>query len=175
MGTTARLRRNKGDSYKNNGRNRTYKKLLLNFKGRNFISPLSTTITVSDNSAVDSASGITIGSMIINQEERMKRNRTPKSIAELRPKKKKELINKLKLKTEKVIEDFLIQNERRSDSKEVDTVLELLSQTCKVYTEINPSEKRAKEDIVLLLKDSYINHCTEKSVKTQVLSICKIF
>ena len=110
MGTTARLKRKKGDSYKNNGRNRTYKKLLLNFKGRNFISPLSTTITVSDNSAVDSASGITtIGSMIINQEERMKRNRTPKSIAELRPKKKKELINKLKLKTEKVIEDFLIQ------------------------------------------------------------------
>ena len=92
----------------------------------------------------------------------MKRNRTPKSIAELRPKKKKELINKLKLKTEKIIEDFLIENERRSDSKEVDTVLELLSQTCKVYTDINPSEKRAKEDIVLLLKDSYINHCTEK-------------
>ena len=70
MGTTARLKRKKGDSYKNHGRNRTYKKLLLNFKGRNFISPLSTTITVSDSSAVDSASGITIGSMIINQDRR---------------------------------------------------------------------------------------------------------
>jgi len=109
MGTTARLSRDKGDSYKNNGRNRTYKKLLLNFKGRNFISPLSTTITVSDSSAVDSASGIIIGSMIINQEERMKRNRTPKSIAELRPKKKKNLLISLNSKLKKLLKIFLLR------------------------------------------------------------------